>query len=175
MAVTRSDLFDVIYRFYPSGMPRHDPGYDATEEHRRLVDSAKRGRAEYGTWETMLRRLGARYRLQDESLHILAGWVDPAYSAHIILPTHSLGFHVSFLGPYYAVHRTDDPHEEPVTSDIAQEIEDTYRGYQPIPPALGNEVVPDVDKIWKGTATIYLCLFSVVWGHHPFHTNSCRP
>ena len=44
---------------------------------------------------------------------------------------------------------------------FAREIEATYPGYEPIPPEIGNEVVPDVDVI--GGATIYVCLLSTVW------------
>ncbi|WP_437935854.1 hypothetical protein [Sorangium sp. So ce341] len=33
-----------------------------------------------------------------------------------------------WMSVYYAVHRTAGPDEKPVASDIAQEIETTYRG-----------------------------------------------
>ncbi len=72
---------------------------------------------------------------------------------------------MSVLGPYYGIHRTGDPGEEPAASEIAKEIEATYPGYEPIPPELGDEVVPDVsmDGVRMGTATIYVCLLSLVW------------
>ena len=49
--------------------------------------------------------------------------------------------------------------------EIAREIEATYPGYQPIPPEIGNEVVPDVamDGALMGKATIGISLFSSVW------------
>jgi len=52
-----------------------------------------------------------------------------------------------------------------VAREIAREIEATYRGYQPIPPEIGNEVVPDVGMfaVLMGKATIGICLFSSVW------------
>lgn len=112
------------------------------------------------------RRLGDRYRLQDESLNILAGWVVPAYSARIWLTDETaLSFHVSLLGPYYGIHLPGIPEEEPVAREIARELEATYPGYQPIPPELGNDVVPDVamNVVLMGEATIYMCLFSDVW------------
>jgi hypothetical protein len=48
---------------------------------------------------------------------------------------------------------------------MAREIDATYPGYRPIPPELGNEVVPDVaiDTVSMGKATIFMCLFSPKW------------
>ncbi|MGK4002370.1 hypothetical protein WMF31_07090 [Sorangium sp. So ce1036] len=182
MMVSRAELLDVVYRFYPRGVrnfdriyvPPNEPFYDDTEEHRRLVEAANRGRAEYPTWKAMIRRLGDRYRLQNESLNLFAGGVDPAYSARIYRPKDfepapslrrraSLSFHVSLLGPYYGIHDRGEP--DAISAAVAEEIEVTYHGYQTIPPELGNEVVPDVemDGAPMGEATIYVCLFSVVW------------
>jgi hypothetical protein len=182
MVITRSELLDVVYRFYPRGVlpimriyvPPNERVYDDTEEHLRLVEAARRGRAAYPRWEAMIYRLGDRYDLQNESLHLLSGGVDPAYSARIYRPKDlepvpslsnraSLSFHVSLLGPYYGIHDAGEPDEKPAA--IAEEIEATYPEYQPIPPELGNEVVPDVDMHWAsfGEETIYICLFSDVW------------
>lgn len=172
--LTRTELLEVVYRFYPRGVlpyerlhvPPNERVYDDTEAHLRLVDAANRGRAEYPTWKAMIRRLGDRTRLQNESMHLLAGGVEPAYSARIWLTDErALSFHVCLLGRYYGIHRTGEPDEEAVVSDVAREIEATYSGYQPIPPELGNEVVPDVhiDAVPFGEATIYVCLFSLVW------------
>jgi hypothetical protein len=182
MMTTRSDLLDVVYRFYPRGVlpyarvhvPPNEPSYDDTEEHLRLVEAANRGRAEYSTWKAMTRRLGDRYGLHDESLNLLSGWVVPAYSASIYRPKDlepvpsfssraSLSFHVSLLGPYYGIHDRGEPDEKPAA--IAEEIEAVYPGYKQIPPELGNELVPDVamDGSLMGEATIYVSLFSKVW------------
>ena len=182
MMITRSELLDVVYRFYPRGVqkiqrnyvPPDETVYFDTEEYRRLEEAANRGRAEYPTWNAMIRRLGDRYGLQNESLSLLSGGVDPAYSARIYRPKDlepvpspnsraSLSFHVSLLGPYYGVHDSGEPDE--ITAAVAAEIEATYPGYQPIPPELGNEVVPDVDMdgLMIGDATIYVSLFSNVW------------
>jgi len=171
--ITRSELFALVYRFYPRGLlhmqrehvPPGEPVYADTEEHRRLVEAANRGRAEYPTWKAMLRRLGDRYGLENASLHLFSGGTDPAYSARIWLTKETaLSFHVSLLGPYYGIHLPGIPEEEPVAREIAREIEATYPGYQTIPPEFGNEVVPDVDAGPPfGEATIYICLFSEVW------------
>ncbi|WP_272418796.1 hypothetical protein [Polyangium jinanense] len=174
MKITRSELLDVVYRFYPRKMldiarehvPPGELVYDDTEEHRRLVEAASRGRAEYPTWKAMIRRLGDRYRLQNESLHLLSGGTDPAYSARIWLTNETaMTFHVSLLGPYYGIHLPGISEEEPVARDVAREIEATYPGYQPIPPELGDVIVPDLfePRAYFGVATIYLCLFSEVW------------
>jgi hypothetical protein len=172
--MTRSELLDRIYHFYPRGVhcfdrrhvPPGEPFYDDTEEHRRLVEASNRARAEYPTWKAMIRRLGDRYGLHNLSLHLLAGRTDSAYSAGLwITDKTTLTFHVSLLGPYYGIHLPGIPEEEPVAREVAREIEATYPGYQQIPPELGNEVVPDVamDGALMGEATIYLCLFSSYW------------
>ncbi|WP_234022720.1 hypothetical protein [Sorangium cellulosum] len=179
---TRSELLDVVYRFYPRGVhkisriyvPPGEPVYVDTEEHRRLVEAADRGRAEYPRWEEMIHRMYERYGLQNESLSLVSGDAEPAYSARIYRPRDfepapslssraSLSFHVSLLGPYYGIHSRGEPDEIPAA--VAELIEATYPGYRTIPPELGNEVVPDVDMdgVWMGEATIYVCLFSRKW------------
>jgi hypothetical protein len=174
MKITRSELLDVVYRFYPRGLlpyarihvPPGEPFYDDTEEYLRLVEAANHGRAEYPTWKAMIRRLGDRYGLQNESLSLLSGNVDPAYSARIWLTDETaLSFHVSLLGPYYGIHLPGIPEEEPVAREIAREIEATYPGYRQVPPELGDVVVPDVTMfaVSMGEATIGMFLFSVVW------------
>jgi hypothetical protein len=174
MMITRSELLDVVYRFYPRGVlpyarihvPPGEPFYDDTEEHLRLVEAANRGRAEYPTWKAMIRRLGDRYGLQNESFSLLSGNVDPAYSARIWLTDETaLSFHVSLLGPYYGIHLPGIHEEEPVAREIAREIEATYPGYRQVPPELGNEAVPDVtmSAVLMGEATVGVLLFSVVW------------
>jgi len=181
--ITRSELLDVIYRFYPRGVlpyarihvPHGEPSYGDTEEYLRLMEATNRGREGYPTWEAMIDRLGDRYGLQNESISLLGGTgADPAYSARIYRPKDlkpvpsfssraSLSFHVSLLGPYYGIHDMGEPDEKPAA--IAEEIEATYPGYQQIPPELGNELVPDVSMPTglMGQATIYVCLFSDVW------------
>ncbi len=174
MNTTRSELLGLVYHVYPRGMlqiPRMhvspgEPVYDDTEEHCRLMVTAARGRREYRAWDAMLDRLRVRFTLQNESLHLISGEIDPAYSGRVwlVMGKTSLSFHVSLLGPYYGIQLPGIPEEEPVAREIAREIEATYPGYQTIPPEIGNEVVPDVDAgLAFGTATIYTCLFSSVW------------
>ena len=93
MMITRAELLDVVYRFYPRGVlpyariyaPPNEPFYDDTEEHLRLVEAANRGRAEYLTWKAMIRRLGDRYGLQNESIRLLGGGsIRPTRPAFIV-------------------------------------------------------------------------------------------
>jgi hypothetical protein len=164
--MTRSELLEVVYRFYPPGLHTSAPGYGDTDQRQRQRDAARRGAAEYPTWRAMLRRLSARYELaSDDSLCVPAEWYTPACSASIAIPGRKLGFHVSLLGPYYGIHRTGLPVEELPALDLAREIEATYPGYEPIPPELGDELVPDVcvDHRQLGQATIYDCVLSPEW------------
>ena len=119
----------------------------------------------------MLDRLGARYPVTDHSVRVrgdryLEGSYDAGYSGAIEIAGRTLGFHVSLLGPYYGIHCMGALIDEPAALDLAQEIEATYPGYEPIPLELGNEVVPDVclDTRNFGRVTIYHCLLAEVWG-----------
>jgi hypothetical protein len=66
-------------------------------------------------------------------------------------------------GPYYVIRHTGSPGEDP--HEVAREIEATYAGYQPIPPEIGDVVVPDValDTRGFGEVTIANCLLSTHW------------
>ena len=171
--INRNDLLELVYRYYPRGIrhymesyqPPDEPVYGDTSEHVRLKEAARRGQEEYPTWIAMFRRLEDRYSAQNESLYLLSGGPDPAYSARIWLANDvALSFHVSLLGPYYGIHLPGIPEEEPVAREIAREIEVTYSGYQQIPADIGNKIVPDLEAGSDfGTASIYVCLFSEVW------------
>jgi hypothetical protein len=171
--MTRAELLEVVYRFYPRGVPSWDrffvpPGervYDDTEEREHQREAARRGFDEYPTWDAMISRLDARYPLTNRALCLLAESYTPAYFAQIEIPGRLLGFHVSLLGPYYGIHRTGLAVEELPALDLTREIEATYPGYEPIPPELGDEVVPDVSMNHRplGKATIYDCLLSPDW------------
>jgi hypothetical protein len=159
--MTRADLLEVVYRFYPRGLLEGTEGYSDSEACRRHVDVTRRGIAGYPAWAALLDRLRARYSLMDCSWSLLAGVYDAGYSGFVEIAGYALGFHVSLLGPYYGIHRTLAAGEEPARIDLAREIEATYPGYEPIPPELGSEVVPDVGI--PGETTIYRCLLSDGW------------
>ena len=56
------------------------------------------------------------------------------------------------------------PEEQPYAAAMAREIETTY-GYEPMPPEIGNIIVPEVETASRrsGEATIYTCLMSDQW------------
>lgn len=156
-----SELLEVVYRHYPRGLLEGDALYFETEEGLRLRQAARRGAAEYPMWKAMMRRLAERYPIWDYSLYLLGGTWGPGYSGFIWIPGYRIGFHVSLLGPYYGIHRIGAHGEEAAALDLAREIEATYPGYEPIPPELGEEVVPEV--LSRHGATIYECLLSEDW------------
>jgi hypothetical protein len=158
----RSDLLELIYRFYPAGMPVDHPDYPQTEEYRRRLEARRIAVAGSQKWKKMLGRLGA----QDESLHLTIGdREDPAYSGSIKGDRCALGFYASFLGPYYGIRRLGAADEVSMAETVAQEIERTYSGFQSIPPEIGYGLVPHVelDTIQMDEATLYECLFSPDW------------
>ncbi len=165
--MTRAELLSVVYWFYPRGLTDTSAGYEDTAPRQRQRDAARRGVDACPTWRAMLSRLRAQYSLMDDtSEHLCAGGWESAYAVCLELPGRLLGFHVSLLGPYYAIHRTGDPGEEAAALHLEREIEATYPGYQPIPPELGDLVVPDVSPFLGvpfGKATIYVCLLSDTW------------
>ncbi len=164
--MTRAEVLQVVYQFYPRDMPPVGPEHDATEEAQRQRDAVRRGATAYPIWQAMLGRLSERYPVVDDAGSILAGFWEAAYSASIEIPGRKLGFHVSLLGPYYGIHRTGLPVEAAAALDLAREIEATFPGYAPIPRELGDEVVPDVSPFLGvdfGKATINVCLLSDAW------------
>lgn len=166
--MTREELLSVVYTFHPRGLFDGLPGYRESEAWSRRREVVRRAVAEHPIWRAMLRRLGCSFldhaeRMRAES-YLEGGSFDPAYGAHLYLPGRTLGFYVCLLGPYYGIYRTGAPAEEPAARAVAREIEATYPGYAPIPPELGDEVVPDVIVHGPGVATtIYHCLLSDGW------------
>src|SRR5277367_4827275 len=107
--MTRPELIELVYRFYPRGMDIGSPAYQDTEENRRYREAHRAAIAEYPKWKEMLGRLRPRFTLMDRSLHLFGSAPEDAgYSGEVDVPGGALGFHVSFLGPYYAVHRRGD-------------------------------------------------------------------
>ncbi len=176
-SMTRADLLDAIYRFYARGMLHGGVGYEETEERSRQREAARRGAAGHASWRAMLQRLGARYRWIDGSVFTPDGLHDPAYAGQIVIPGYLLGFHVSVLGPFYGIQRTGSSGEEAAALDLAREIEASYPGHEPIPPDLGNEVVPDVclDGRYFGQATVYDCLLSQSWLYSSLPCDKVKP
>lgn len=118
------ELIEIVYSYYPRGLPSDDPRYRETDEYRRLMAARRRAGASNEPWRAMLRRLGdhsPEHSVEDRSLHLQTGKLDACYAGALSLPSntpgehyHYLGFMVSFLVPYYAVYsaRSVDDIEE---------------------------------------------------------------
>ena len=220
-----SELFDVVYQYFPRGQwiekpgyPRWPtllhppksasseryrdwpyqawppPGYDDTEEQHRLNAASIKAGADPETWRVILRRIDARlpgYVAENGSLHLPVGGYGACYTGWIDLPLrepreilYGLRFLVSFVVPYYVVHScasvnyTDErgkpildnmldfsPDEKPCVPVIVEELRAAFAGYEPMPPEIGNLVVPEAVTHFKmmGEATIYGCLFTPYW------------
>lgn len=166
--MTREELLEVAWRFYPRNLFDGLPGYRESEEWARQREAARRAVAEHPTWRAMLRRLGHPFLDHAERMratgYLEGESLDPAYGAQLYLPGRTLGFYVCLLGPYYGIYRTGAPEEESVALTVAREIEATYPGHEPIRPELGNDVVPGVILNGPGQkTTIYECLLSDRW------------
>ena len=113
------ELRRVVYRYYPRGIPYGKARYTETAEHRRLAAAQRRAAAEQQPWLALLQRLGEQFPAHS----IENGWpaaMDACYSGAILLNgapsrapdpddvlagrSHTVGFMVSFLGPYYVVY-----------------------------------------------------------------------
>lgn len=114
MRTTLDDLLAIVYRHYPRGMRQHEPGFENTEEDRRLVEARRHAGREGNPWLPLLDRLEARfpdYGVQNCSIHLPTGSWDAGYSAWLWLPTrdpleklHKIAFYVSFIAPCYLLH-----------------------------------------------------------------------
>lgn len=175
-----NELLEIVYQYYPRDMwtPEvgYKPGYDDTEEHRRLVAARLRAYAEGQPWLTMLAHLNARFPkgIQNRSLHLHGGDCDACYSGwlwiHSQTPghekyqwTHCLGFLVSFLVPYYLLYSSrwtllDELNEEGEPKKRRETRLELSPDEQPYARALEEEITanfgnhyapmpPDVGKI----------------------------
>jgi hypothetical protein len=118
---TLDDLLNIVYRYYPRGVGIIDgdidaKAIDASEEQARLV-AARIQAAKDERWHAMRRRIEERFPdapLMNFSLHLPTGRHDACYSFTIYLPgaatDRALSFQVSFLAPYYIVHRSTTTH-----------------------------------------------------------------
>jgi hypothetical protein len=195
MKQSLEELLSVAYQYYARGVWPDDPAYQQTVEYRRLVQARKEAGAEGNPWRVLLDRLYERLpngKLQNGSLHLPGGGFDACYSGRLWLEprgvqekNHELGFLISFLVPSYVVYSFSmvavpgsDPHdweqkinfvlsadEQLVARIITEEILSVFPGYEPMPPEVGNTIVPDVATglRYLGKATIFDCLFTDHW------------
>ncbi|WP_437951243.1 hypothetical protein WME98_10625 [Sorangium sp. So ce296] len=121
------ELLGIVYRYYPRGVGITDDVDEElirqTEEHARLV-AARIQASKDERWHSMLRRIGDRFpcMLRNHSLHLTAGGCDGCYSFTIDLRRSTgepLWFQISFLAPYYIIHRS-------CTFEIVKEPRDSF-------------------------------------------------
>jgi len=194
MTLSSDDLLPIVHRFYPKGMNEYDPGYKETEEHRRLIQARVQASAGDSPWTSLLDRLNARFpgAIMNGSVHLPTGGWDAGYIGRLVLPTrgahekhHELSLLISFLAPCYVIYsasiviapttrssgRTQEvrfaftPDEEPYVRAVSEEISSIFPGYEPLPPEVGNVVVPDVvaGNQAMGKTTLFHCLFTDAW------------
>jgi hypothetical protein len=113
--ITRSELFDVLYRFYPREIHFHDPRYEESAEHHRLVAARREAGAARGAWQDLIRRFGDVFPgrgIHDNVLSCPAEWLKTSYRGWIDLPTapdehaRTVAFQISFLAPCYVIYAT---------------------------------------------------------------------
>jgi hypothetical protein len=128
MKHTLDELLGIVYRYYPRGVGIVDGDLDVqaihdSEEHARLV-AARLQAANDERWRALQHRIAERFpeaSLTDPSLHLSTGNCDACYPFTISLPgaatDRALSFQVSFLAPYYTLHREATAHilKEPRT------------------------------------------------------------
>ncbi|WP_434041333.1 MULTISPECIES: hypothetical protein [Sorangium] len=121
------ELLGIVYRYYPRGVGITDDVDEElirqTEEHARLV-AARIQASKDERWHFMLRRIGDRFpcMLRNHSLHLAAGGCDGCYSFTIDLRRSTgepLWFQISFLAPYYIIHR-------PCTIEMVKGLRDSF-------------------------------------------------
>jgi hypothetical protein len=107
------ELIDVVYRYYPRGVPWEDPSHTQTEAHRWLVDARRRAGADCDRWFGMLRRLSDQFPengVDNFSARLMTGDYDACYCGSLHLPKtigehwHTIEFRVSILVPYHIVY-----------------------------------------------------------------------
>ncbi|AUX39934.1 hypothetical protein SOCE26_013290 [Sorangium cellulosum] len=121
------ELLDIVYRYYPRGVgitgDVDEELIRQTEEHARLVAARIRASKDE-RWQSMLRRIDDRFprMLMNRSLHLITGGCDGCYSFTVDLLKSTgepLWFQISFLAPYYIVHKS-------CTIEIVKQVSDLF-------------------------------------------------
>lgn len=119
------ELFDLIYQYFPRGIPALHPGYQQTPEYLRLLTTQQLAADINASWTAMLQRLALRFPhfhlLNDVSPTRSSVYPILEYSASMALSStddHWIEFAVSILAPYYRIQRgrvahTAHPSEAP--------------------------------------------------------------
>lgn len=201
MKHTIEELLQIVYRYYPRGMWDYEPGYDDTEEFRR-IDAARKEAASSQEWLALLDRLNLRFNGQifNRSLALArfksdaCTWVshslppDPTKNTRFSVfndEDHEIGLAISFIAPYYVLYSSRlvdritrseteprrfypfelDEDEVADAQIMVDEMKVLFPQHEPMPPNIGNLVVPDVmaGNQMIGRATLYHCFFTDSW------------
>lgn len=192
MKHTLDELLQIVYRYYPRGVLDHEPGYHRSTEFRRL-DAIRKEAASSKVWLAYLDRLSLRFNgvIFNRSLALARFPCDACtWVTHLLPPRSSdpqdadlLGIAISFIAPYYVLYssRTIDRtyydavrffypfdlnDDEVADAQImVDEMKLLYPEHEPMPPEVGNIVVPDVmaGNQMIGRATLYNCFFTDAW------------
>jgi hypothetical protein len=186
-------LFRIAYQYYPHGVWDEDPRYEESAEFRRLDELRKQG-VKDPAWLALLDRLRIRLQgeIHNRSIPLALLKSDACYRVTHALAAgpndpqgyHEIGLAISFIAPYYVVYssrnvdRTYDPDaprlfqpfnlydDELVDAQImVEEMKALFPEHEPMPPEIGNIVVPSVmaGNQAIGKATLYHCLFTDSW------------
>lgn len=199
MKHTIEQLIDIAYLYFPRGVPSDDPRYKQAPEMQRQIEVRIQAADQYPAWRDMLRRLikrfpgtylenqciGLQARTGDNFDRCFAGRLDLARQ----YPKQGfryLGFFVSYVAPYYAIHQcypTTELNSEGrrvgvrgfdfVLADdaqhyakiVAKEIEEAFPDHERMPAEVALTPVPEVAAgiHLYGEAVIFDCLFSDTW------------
>lgn len=184
MKHTLDELLQIIQQHY-----WRSTSYDESEPYGArdcLIEVRKKAAEPNTPWRELLARLYARFphRVTNRSLHLAGGGFDACYSLTVDHPPHEIGLFISIIAPYYVVYssrRVDRTYREAVPQELqAFDLDDDekadaqvmidemkllFPGHEPMPPNIGNIVVPDVmaGNQELGKVTIYHCFFTDSW------------
>lgn len=188
------ELFAIAYQYYPRGLWDYDPGYDDTTEFRRLDELRKRAVTD-DAWLSLLERLRIRFHgeIHNRSISLALQKIDACFRVTHSLPAqpsdpqgyHEIGLAISLIAPYYVVYSSRKVDRNPPIVDevrdfqpfnlcddetvdaqvMVNEMALLFPKHEPMPPEVGNVVVPDImaGNQGIGKATVYHCFFTDGW------------
>lgn len=199
MKHTIEQLIDIAYLYFPRGVPSDDPRYKQAPEMQRQIEARIQAADQYPAWRDMFRRLVKRLPetyLENQCMGIQARTgtaFDRCFAGRLELPpqhpeqgSRYLGFFVSYVAPYYAIHQCYPTTElnsegrrlgvqgfdfvlpedaERYAKIVAEEIEQAFPDHERMPAEVALTRVPDVaaGRHLYGEAVIFDCLFSDTW------------
>jgi hypothetical protein len=161
------ELIHIAYRYFPRGIWETDPRYKLTEEYGRRKNARALASADYEIWRTLLRRIQARFPVEqypgriveDRSLFMqstTAGPVDRCFSGALSIRDrapdageHEFGFAVSFVAPYYIVYIAREVRLEQPVGDRETRRDISFEPYPDELPFVQG-IASEVEAIFPG-------------------------